>query len=151
MQRTRDGSDLIYMNNPLKSYPPYSLRYILMFTYLLIILVITQRKRETETDNTNSVEILGESHVIFTSKNTGNNHYWSQDTSRHNTKCFVSFVMIYRSQNTVSQFIFILLKHLFPTRLLVFYIRPPLSHRFVFYFLMDNVTLNLKNIFHFLK
>ncbi|VDP58429.1 unnamed protein product [Schistosoma curassoni] len=46
------------------------------------------RKRETETDNTNSVEILGESHVIFTSKNTGNNHYWSQDTSRHNTKCF---------------------------------------------------------------
>ncbi|CAH8561371.1 unnamed protein product [Schistosoma haematobium] len=47
-----------------------------------------KRKRETETDNTNSVEILGESHVIFTSKNTGNNHYWSQDTSRHNTKCF---------------------------------------------------------------
>ncbi|CAH8531698.1 unnamed protein product [Schistosoma mattheei] len=47
-----------------------------------------KRKRETETDNTNSVEILGESHVIFTSKNAGNNHYWSQDTSRHNTKCF---------------------------------------------------------------
>ncbi|CAH8500046.1 unnamed protein product [Schistosoma turkestanicum] len=47
-----------------------------------------KRKRENETDNTNSVEILGESHVIFTSKNTGNNHYWSQDASRHNTKCF---------------------------------------------------------------
>ncbi|KAH8876987.1 Photosynthetic reaction centre L M [Schistosoma japonicum] len=48
-----------------------------------------KRRKEIETDNTNSVEIVGESHAVFVSENAGNEHYWNQDTSSHNAKCFL--------------------------------------------------------------
>ncbi|CAH8532092.1 unnamed protein product [Heterobilharzia americana] len=47
-----------------------------------------KRKRELEADTTDSIEILGESHVNFLSKNAVNTHYWSQDTPRNDAKCF---------------------------------------------------------------